>query len=634
MKRRVVTTVLALALLAPVSAVVTPSAHASVFTVTTLGDTTPDGSCSELHCTLREAVIAANSTPGVADEIDIPRGIVTLSLPGEEDAADTGDLDITSQITIRGVGRDRTFVDQTIVNEGVFDIVGASGHLILIDLSVRGGTRPGFTFGGGVRVNDVGGEVNVLRARFSQNTAGAIGSRGTATVEESIFEDNTAPQGAAILADGTTIITSTTFRNNDAEFSGGAIMNAGGTMTIREGSAITGNTAADGVGAAVVNTSDGSMTIDESTISDNIGAGIESTGTDTDLTIDASTISGNTHAAQGGGLYLSSADPNLIRNSTISGNSSDEGGGGALLAIQSGGSLAIQHTTITDNTSNADGDLTDTFDRGGGIFTIATQPAATIVASVIVDNTDIGSPPSPNSQNNCAGSQLVSLGDNVFGEIGDDNECASLLASDVSGVSNDGWLLPLADNGWLTETHAITVDAPAFDLQTSGGTGCPGTDQRGVDRPKGPGCDAGSYELAGVPDAKIAKSGAALIGNDIYNTDGTGQSVTQGMRAGRTAFFDLAFENDGASNDTFVIDGCSSSKGFVVKYFDGLTDVTNEVSNGVAPYPVAVGATKTLELQITVKRNAGNKIACDIRALSQEDEATADVVLAVVKRKR
>ena len=46
---------------------------------------------------------------------------------------------------------------------------------------------------------------------------------------------------------------------------------------------------------------------------------------------------------------------------------------------------------------------------------------------------------------------------------------------------------PLRDNGGSTFTHALRPDSPAID--TGDPDQCPATDQRGVSRPQGAGCD-------------------------------------------------------------------------------------------------------------------------------------------------
>src|SRR5262245_34500220 len=82
----------------------TPAAAATI-TVTT----TSDGAATDGNCTLREAVLAANSDAARdacpagsgADTIVLSAGTYNLTVTGaNEDASLTGDLDITSNITL------------------------------------------------------------------------------------------------------------------------------------------------------------------------------------------------------------------------------------------------------------------------------------------------------------------------------------------------------------------------------------------------------------------------------------------------------------------------------------------------------------------------------------------------------
>jgi len=91
--------------------------HASIFTVNNTADKVDanpgDGLCSDDigNCTLRAAIQEANSLEG-ADTVNIPTGIYVLTIQGiGENAAATGDLDITDEITITGAGAANTVID-------------------------------------------------------------------------------------------------------------------------------------------------------------------------------------------------------------------------------------------------------------------------------------------------------------------------------------------------------------------------------------------------------------------------------------------------------------------------------------------------------------------------------------------
>ncbi len=70
---------------------------------------------------------------------------------------------------------------------------------------------------------------------------------------------------------------------------------------------------------------------------------------------------------------------------------------------------------------------------------------------------------------------------------------SDIIQTDSSNL-NHGRARPyLADNGGPTETIALVPGSPAIDA--ADGTNCPPTDQRGITRPQGAGCDIGAFEL-------------------------------------------------------------------------------------------------------------------------------------------
>src|SRR5512135_2911791 len=90
-------------------------ARATITVTVTTDDNTVNG-----NCTLREAIIAANTDKAQdacpaghgADTVILPAGTYTLSIAGTgEDAGLTGALDITSDLTLDGAGRASTTID-------------------------------------------------------------------------------------------------------------------------------------------------------------------------------------------------------------------------------------------------------------------------------------------------------------------------------------------------------------------------------------------------------------------------------------------------------------------------------------------------------------------------------------------
>ena len=127
---------LAVALLALLGlAAAPPPAAAAVFFVTKTADTL-DGAC-DADCSLREAIVAANALPG-ADVIVLGAGTYTLTRAGAgEDAAATGDLDVTGDLSILGAGAASTVLDGGLLDR-VLD-VAAGVRLEMVGVTVHGG---------------------------------------------------------------------------------------------------------------------------------------------------------------------------------------------------------------------------------------------------------------------------------------------------------------------------------------------------------------------------------------------------------------------------------------------------------------------------------------------------------------
>src|SRR5207253_4752858 len=110
---------------------------------------------------LREAVLQANATNG-ADTIVVPAGTYTLTRAGaNDDAALTGDLDLTGHVTIQGAGAGATLIDAAGLDR-VFHVLDG-GNVILSGLTIQGGEAD---IGGGI-FNDFSGNLLVLTSTVS-----------------------------------------------------------------------------------------------------------------------------------------------------------------------------------------------------------------------------------------------------------------------------------------------------------------------------------------------------------------------------------------------------------------------------------------------------------------------------------
>lgn len=212
-------------------------AQAAVFTPNDFGDTA-DGTCDS-HCTLRDAVLAANARPGY-DVILLEAGTYRLTRNGTgEDLGATGDLDIRDELAIVGDGASSTVIEGNATwNDRVIDVV-AGAHLELQDLTVRNGRTSGQP-GAGIRV---AGEFRLLRTIVTANvaadsTGGGIHIKGedaVATVVQSTVYGNQAGAGGGFYVEGTLNLTNSTVSGNQAlTGSGGGLYftdAAGGTLS-------------------------------------------------------------------------------------------------------------------------------------------------------------------------------------------------------------------------------------------------------------------------------------------------------------------------------------------------------------------------------------------------------------------
>jgi CSLREA domain-containing protein len=221
--------------------------------------------------------------------------------------------------------------------------------------------------------------------------------------------------------------------------------------------------------------SGGTLTLTGVTISDNYashGAGIESDGGV--LIITGSTIAGNT-ASVGGGILIQAGGVSRITNTTIFADSADFGGAG----IENAGSLTLVNSTVSGNVTLSG---TNTPFGGAGIGSLG---QTTLLNTIVANNPRGG---------NCGGPGITTDG----GYNIDDGTTCGFTAT-TSRSNTDPQLDPagLVPNGGPTWTIALLPGSPAIDLIPSGTNACGigvTTDQRGVTRPVGAGCDAGAYE--------------------------------------------------------------------------------------------------------------------------------------------
>jgi len=239
------------------------------FQVDTTADTVDnnigDGFCADgtSACSLRAAIQEANSLAG-AQTICVPGGTYTLTIPGTlEDAAATGDLDITDDLTINGAGAKSTFIDGGLIDR-VLHSIGAT--LQVSGVTIQNGKIICWDgqFGAGIAV--AGGSVTITYSTISNNTVscGSVGNSGgiscswcTLLIQDSAISNNSAygpdwSVGGGILktGSGTLTISNSTISGNHADRYGGGIYTNSFTATITN-STVTNNSAGWGSGSGI-----------------------------------------------------------------------------------------------------------------------------------------------------------------------------------------------------------------------------------------------------------------------------------------------------------------------------------------------------------------------------------------------
>lgn len=406
-------------------------------------DATPGNGICETEagnsvCTLRAAVQETNALAG-ANVINLPSGMYTLTIPGDDFDAMMGDLNITDALQILGESNTTTIVDGNDLDE-IFDVrLGTGQEVTIADLTMQNGSR-----GISHSTNNTKLYLNRVVIRNQQNFISGGGIYNTGYLE----------------------VISSTIQENITGFSGGGIYNEG--VALIQASTIISNSAPyDGLGGGIFNK--GLFTVTNSTVNGNSvsfdafgsnGGGIFNFLENAEITIENSTISRNSSNSSYGG-FANYGGIARLTNVTISEN--DHGG-----VIQfNGGTTYITNSSIISNFHN--------FPQEASLRVI--EGSVSLVNTIIAGET---------STENCIGT-INSVGNNL--ESG--NSCGFSSTGDITNTNP--LVGPLQWNGGDTQTHALQAGSPAINAGND--ATCPITDQRGESRPSGKHCDIGAYEF-------------------------------------------------------------------------------------------------------------------------------------------
>lgn len=365
---------------------------------------------------------------------------------------------------------------------------------------------------------------------------------GTFELAHSLTLMGTGPGGATLDGQGTgtvlTVDAGSSVTVDSLTITGGSGLVGGisnsGVLTLTS-ARVSGNTATvgrfqNGVGG-ILNQQGGRVALTDSTVSGNSASatvpfdtavgGIFNACCGSSLTITNSTVSGNSGStpsdAFGGILNSAPGSVVTLTNGTVSGNSASAPGGADAFATavagvsNSGGTLILSYSTLSGNTVS---------EPNGGFLPpvagISNFFGGTLTAQNALIAGQSGGP-------NCYG--FADSSDGGY-NLDDGTSCGFSTAN--GSLSNANPLLDpagLQNNGGPTKTIALLPGSPAVDAIPASISGC-GTsvtsDQRGISRPQGAGCDIGAFELkpqgADLSIGQSAAPSAVLSGDRLTYT--------------------------------------------------------------------------------------------------------------------
>lgn len=376
--------------------------RAATFTVNTTVDAVDavpgNGACATAAggCSLRAAIMEANATAG-PDIITVPAGVYVLSLTGAgEDAAATGDLDVTDSVTINGAGAGLTVIDGNDTDRVVHLLPGAAA-VAITGLTIQNGSSGA----AGLLADAESATVALDRVAVTGNTSPTVGGGiinsdfTTMTITNSTISGNVAASsGGGILtpSNGPLIITNTTISGNTAGTSGGGLW-IGGTEVA--GFAllnvtITNNSAATGGGVYVLSDELAVGMSVKNTIVANQASGANCAGATSALSSAGNNLSSDTSCPFTAAGDLNSTNPVLGALAANGGNTQTHALLAGSPAIDAGSNVGCPTTDQRGVMRPQDGDGNGTAVCDIGAFELVPVPPSASINDVTVTEGDAG----------------------------------------------------------------------------------------------------------------------------------------------------------------------------------------------------------------------------------------------------
>jgi hypothetical protein len=329
-----------------------------------------------------------------------------------------------------------------------------------------------------------------------------------------------------------------------------------GNITLRGVTIAGGSGTGDGAGLDETSNNAVTVTIDHSTFVNNVigntggnrdGGAVNMNSANSTLIVNASSFLNNHADDDGGAIDCNNSSQTItVTGSTFAGNSTSNisGSSGAAIDLESDNCLlTMTNSTVTTNTSGDEAVINgengnDTIKLiYSDIVNNTVSPVAPFTAHAIpvapasddpgpvhpekvraqsdvqTANVEIATPANltvfgsviaaPHGGPNCSdtsGAPLTGVTSAGY-NFADDTSCGLTAATDKQAAGLDPLLGPLANNGGPTQTLLPAAGSPLIDAiaaaacQAGPAAGVT-TDQRGITRPQGPGCEIGSVEIA------------------------------------------------------------------------------------------------------------------------------------------
>jgi len=322
--------------------------------------------------------------------------------------------------------------------------------------------------GGAINLSSDLNYLFIFNSTFDNNNSlnssgGAIntGSSSHTRVENSFFNSNTsAIIGGAIVHHGEYLYLSNTEFSNNTSIVGGAICNHGTGFEVYNSKFLT-NTASTAGGLHLYNATTTrdivSNTIFDGNVATFIGGAVVFDSNS--ATIKNSLIENNSARISGalGNQYSTTATLDIV-NSTLTNNTHDSTRTGGVIHLEEPNkTINFYNSTLYNNSINT-----------------STSNSIKVDQSTITLTNTIFAEDSPNrvcSIDSTAGGQIISNGYNLISDLNGCNvtrHTTDLYGNSLLTSILDPELLPLANNGGPTETHALSPSSPAVDAGDPG----------------------------------------------------------------------------------------------------------------------------------------------------------------------